>query len=285
MTPRLDPAQLDHAIRLYLSGESPAKIQATAGVSCTRLHRERLARGIPPRGHRVLPDDQIAAAYLNGASEFALAKQFNVSRGTIAKRLIATGVERRGSSQAGIVRAGKQDVTERRGQAAAAHAASRKRRVSMLSKQRRALNVEFRAQPASASEARLAGMLRARGVETTTQRAIGPYNVDIAALPVAVEVLGGGWHAYKASHRERTPHILDEGWHLVMVWDFEGRSALGEGAAEYLVTFIEKMRRQPAATCQYRVISGQGEVLTARGREDDEFPLVPPPRGRLDCGA
>lgn len=67
-----------------------------------------------------------------------------------------------------------------------------------------------------------------------------------------------------------------------MVWDYEGRSAIGQGAAEYLVSFTEEVRRNPPATSQYRVITGKGELLAARGREDNEFPLVPPPRGRID---
>jgi hypothetical protein len=125
-------------------------------------------------------------------------------------------------------------------------------------------------------------MLAERGIDSIAQRAIGVYNVDLAALPVAVEVLGGGWHSIKTVHAERTPYILDEGWHLVMVWDYEGRSSLGPGAADYVVAFLDEVRRNPPATCQYRVISGQGKLLAACGREDNEFPLVPPPRGRLN---
>jgi hypothetical protein len=64
-----------------------------------------------------------------------------------------------------------------------------------------------------------------------------------------------------------------------MVWDYEGVSDLGPGAAEYIVTFLDEVRRNPPATCQYRVITGQGQVLAACGSESGEFPLIPPPRG------
>lgn len=124
---------------------------------------------------------------------------------------------------------------------------------------------------------------RAKGQEHFDQARgiVERYN----ALPVAVEVLGGGWHGVKARHAERTPYILDAGWHLVMIWDHEGSSALSAGAADYLVSFAEEVRRNPPATCQYRVISGNGQLLAACGREDNEFPLVPPSRGGIDLSA
>lgn len=277
----LDPAKLDYAIELYLAGKPVQEIATTAGVSVTRFHRERVARGVPSRKTRELPIADIASAYLGGASELALGKQYGVSRNVIARRLAEAGVQRRGSSEAGITRAAKLSAADRKTQAAAANRAARMRRVPQIQKHRRALDLELAGQAQSSGEAELHQLLADRGLMATRQRAIGVYNVDLALLPVAVEVLGGGWHAVKTVHAERTPYILDEGWHLVMVWDYEGRSALGPGAADYLVTFLEQVRRNPPATCQYRVISGQGEVLAARGREDDEFPLEPPPRGSL----
>lgn len=276
----LDPAIFDYAIELYLAGKPVQEIEATAGISLTSLHRERVARGIPTRGPD-LPMTEIISAYRSGASELALSRQYGVSRGAISKRLIAAGVERRGTKEAGLVRVGGMTVEERKAQALAANKAARKRRVPEIEKFRRALAIEHRGMHDSGSEGLLRSMILGHGESAQPQRAIGPYNVDLAMLPVAVEVLGGGWHSAKTTHTERTPYILDAGWHLVMVWDYEGVSALGPGAADYLVTFVEKVRRNPPATCQYRVITGQGEVLAARGREDNEFPLEPPPRGRL----
>lgn len=278
----LAPAQLDHAVQLYLSGEPIEKIKPTSGVSPTRLYRELRARGVPSRKEFTLPDEQIAAAYNAGASEYALARQYGVSRNVIARRLEQSGVQRRGPSDAGKVRVSQMTLDERRLQVAAANRAARMRTVPQLDKFRRALQIEAEGKSGSAGESLLRDLMAERGQPGALHRAVGPYNVDLAYLPVAVEVLGGGWHADKATHAERTPYILDEGWHLVMVWDHEGCSALGPGAADYLVAFVDEMRRQPPATCQYRVISGDGQLLAARGREDGEFPLVPPPRGRLD---
>jgi hypothetical protein len=277
----LDPAKLDYAIELYLAGEPVEQIPSKAGVSISRLHRERIARGVPPRKGRDLPVDAIVKAYEAGASEYGLSQQYGVSRGAIAARLIEAGVQRRGMSEAGLLRVSQMSPAERKAQAAEANRAARLRRVPEIEKYRRALTVEQQGRPGSQGERDLLGMLAEREMPAVVERAVGPYNVDLALLPVAVEVLGGGFHGVKARHAERTPYILDAGWHLVMVWAYEGASALGEGAADYLVTFVEQVRRNPPATCQYRVITGQGEVLAASGREDNEFPLEPPPRGHI----
>lgn len=282
MSRKTDAAREDHAVRLYLAGESLDKIKSETGVSGTLLQRIRQRRGIPPRPrHPAIPHSSVVRAYIGGASEYALARQYGVSRGTIARILVDHGVPRRGMSEAGVVRNENLTPDQRRKQVAAANKASRVRKMSNIDKARRAVAREWQALPESEGERLLYNMLD--GYHPRAQRAIGPYNVDIAMPPVAVEILGGRWHATKATHRERTPYILDQGWHLVMVWNTsDGHSALGCGAAEYIVAFADEMRRNPPATCQYRVISGDGQLLAARGREDGEFPVVPPPRGSLN---
>lgn len=275
----LDPSQLDYAIKLYLAGKTRQEIASASGVPASCLNRERVARGIPPRKLHVLPVESIVAAYESGASVYGLARQYGISRGPIDRVLAEAGVKPRGMSDAGLTRNAHLSFEERKAQTAAANRAARMRRVPQIAKLRRALDAERKGVHQSDGERMLAEMLAQRGVETTAHRAIGAYNIDLAALPVAVEILGGGWHSIKAVHAERTPYILDEGWHLVMVWDYEGLSTLGMGAADYIVAFVEQMRRNPPATCQYRVITGQGELLAACGREDNEFPLEPPPRG------
>lgn len=277
----LDPADLDYAIELYLAGQTLQEIATQSGVSISRFHRERIARGIPPRKTKNLPIDKIVASYKAGSGVRAIAREYGVSGPVIEKRLRDAGVPRRSFSEAGLVRAAQMSPDERKAQAAAANRASRLRRQPMTDKLRRALALEQKGAFGSPSEEALAAMLAACGQQVTPQRAIGPYNVDLAMPPVAVEVLGGGWHSIKSAHAERTPYILDEGWHLVMVWDHKGGSALGAGAANYIASFVDEMRRNPPGGCQYRVIAGNGQLLAALGREDNKFPLEPPPRSRV----
>lgn len=285
MAAPLNPADIDEAIRLYLAGKPIHEIEAEAGVSLTTLHRYRRKRGIPTRPTTPLDPERVVRAYLSGVSEYAIAREHGLSRGPISRILREAGIQRRGCSDAGIVRAAKMTSAERQAQAAAANEASRSRTDSAIQKNRRALLNELTESHQSVGEQALGQWLRELGESPIAQRAIGKYNVDLAMNPVAVEVLGGGWHAYKATHAQRTPDILDQGWNLVMVWDHKGRSPLSLGAAEYLVAFVQEVRRNPPASCQYRVVSGDGEVLAARSREDNDFPVIRPTSSRLNVRA
>jgi very-short-patch-repair endonuclease len=303
----LDPAKLDHAIQLYLAGEPEAQILATVGIGCTTLHRERNRRGIPPRRELALPVAEIAAAYEAGESEYSLGLRYGVSRNVIRRRLEETGVEIRSMSKAGKVRASKMTRTERAAQLDAAHKAWRKRYptfdslpartrqclvenptyIDETGKRRytheflvaRALLREKSRQSHSEGDLLMEKLLQKCGLAPVAQKAISKYNVDVAVAPVAVEVLGGTWHLEKRHHAVRTPKILDEGWHLVFVWNNKGTSPLTEKAADYVIAFLDEIRRDPPAIGQYRVITGNGQLLATGSREDDKFPLVPPPRG------
>jgi very-short-patch-repair endonuclease len=280
-----DPLHLDHAIELYLAGESIEQIASDTGVAVSVLGRERRRRGIPTRKELVLPNQEIVSAYQAGESEYSISRRLQVSRNVVRRRLEAADVPVRSMSEAGLVRAAKLTREERERQASAAHATVKGTRQSPEQLLRRAAANESRGQFGSPGEEWLGQQLSVRGVQPVPQKAIGKYNVDLAVHPVAVEVLGGGWHLAKRHHAARTPHILDQGWALLFVWNHEGRSALREGATNYVVTFLDEVRRDPSLIGEYRVIAGDGQLL-ARGRaDDDEFPLVPPPRGRVRSGA
>lgn len=279
MAAPLDPANLDHAIDLYLAGEPEPEIIATTGVSHSALHRERGRRGIPPRRNRDVDSTAIVAAYLAGESEYALARHLGVSRGVVRKRLTDAGVTIRRPSEAGLVRASKMPKAQRATQAAAAQRAARQRKVSEAELCTRARARERDGKFGSEGELFLAQLLERRDLLPIPQKAIGKYNIDMAAAEtVAVEVLGGNWHSTKGTHAIRTPQILNAGWHLIMVWNQNGTGPITAGAADYIAAFAEQVRWQPTLTRQYRVVTGDGEVLAARCADDDEFPLIPPSR-------
>lgn len=276
-----DPANLDDAIRRYLSGEPMTQITAATGVGGSVLFRERARRGIPPRRNLPLPSEDIAAAYRAGESEYSLSLRYKVSRLAIRKRLTELGVEIRGRSEAGKVRARRMTPAERLAQARPSHDALRGTKQPVEALLARAQQRERRGLCDSPGELRLLGDLRNRGLDPTPQKAIGKYNVDLAVAPIAMEVLGGGWHFAKRHHAVRTPAILNEGWCLLFIWNHEGDSALTSKAADYVVTFLNEVRRNPSLVGEYRVIAGNGQFLARGCADDDEFPLVKPPRGRV----
>jgi hypothetical protein len=126
-------------------------------------------------------------------------------------------------------------------------------------------------------------MLAIRGVETVPQKAIGPYNADLGAEPVAVECFSGEWHRY-GRHIDRFPersiYLLDQGWNLAIIWIENGRRnhagvPLTGRAIDYLVTFIEQSRRDPTFRREYRVIWGDGKILSVSDADLDNFSVIP----------
>jgi very-short-patch-repair endonuclease len=128
---------------------------------------------------------------------------------------------------------------------------------------------------ASSREHQFGAYLTGAGLAVTPQKAVGPYNIDFAVGAIAVEILGGGWHAYKPEHQKRTPYILNQGWHMLFVWDLK-KAPLCVEAAEYVVAFAKNASGNPSAIREYRVIRGDGQLMTRGSADDDQFPLVPP---------
>lgn len=291
------PANVDNAVRDYLAGESCQVVAARHRISQGRLKRileERgawrdkatsraLAMAKARRPQVTLPDSDIVARYLAGESVNQLAHAFGVSRRTIDKRLDAAGVERRGSTEANRAMAAGRTPEENLRLMAAAHRAQRGRRKPLEQKIKAAATRERLQTHVSDHEKQLAEALRARGIQVTPQKAIGPYNVDLASGSIAVEVFGGGWHAY-GIHRKRTPerlrYILDEGWNLVIVWASANRWPVGPGACDYIVAFAQEASGDPSMRGEYRVIFGDGQDATRPGLDVDDLARVPSRSGR-----
>jgi hypothetical protein len=115
------------------------------------------------------------------------------------------------------------------------------------------------------------------------QKAVGPYNIDIAAKPIAVEIFGGHWHG-SGRHVARAPkrfrYLLDQGWPFVIVWADARHAPLTPDAAQYIVTFAEFVRSHPTARREYRVIWGTGEEATPVKPQLNKVAHVPSLAGR-----
>ncbi|MCA1676592.1 MAG: hypothetical protein LC799_31945 [Actinobacteria bacterium] len=210
-----------------------------------------------------------------------LASSYQVSRAVIDRWLRELGTEPRKQTEANRTHLAQLSREQRAAKVSAAHAALRGRPKTPEVKARVAQGRQrnrYGGRP-SPRQQWLAGELAERGHDVVEELAIGPYNLDIA-IPehaVAVEILGGTWHAGKAIHCVRSPHILDAGWHLVLIWDLPGHDIpVGPGAVDYLVAFLESTSLYPSAPGEYRVIRGDGQLCTASRPDDDDFTLKSP---------
>lgn len=221
--------------------------------------------------------DELIHLYCNGMSEKALADHYGVSRTAIRHRLIAQDIPRRGQSEAEIVKWQQMSPQKRQTQVAAAHAATLGHPVPPMRGHRIAETLQARGRM-NPTEALLQHLLAARGISTCPQQAIGPYNCDLGAPPVAVECWGGEWH-FSGAHARREPqrlrYFFNAGWHAIYIV-ISIRFPLLARATDDIAAFIEMARSRPSMRREYRMIGGTGELLACGSEDDKHFPLIPP---------
>ncbi|WP_369123291.1 helix-turn-helix domain-containing protein [Nocardia puris] len=290
-------AFIDQIVEMYRAGKSYTQIGAILGKDPASLRDAIQRRGIElprntyrsPKAMPAPPD--IASRYAEGQSVLALAEQCGVSRRVVDRWLTEAGVTLRSRSEAGKVRAERMSPAERRRQAAAANTAARGRvrnvaelQQSAETRQRKAAEGVLRRSP---MEIQLGRWLQERAVNFIPEQVIAGYNVDFGIKPVAVELLGGSWHAApsrRAHHAKRTHDILNAGWSMVYIWSTHHVPVTPAGADE-LVTHIQQASRHPSPIGEYRVLRGDGQLVACGGDEGDEFALVVPSIADLSVGA
>ena len=292
---------LEDAIHAYESGDGGCRAVAKMfNIPEKRLRDTLVERGtfLAGKGNRTatlqgeatrlllsgLPTGDICDAYLAGVSENELAKTHGIPRTKVGTILRYAGIPRRDQATANRLMVAARTPEENVRNTEAAHAAVRGVKHTW---DRRCASAQRRhgQPPAVATELLYAAWLRLRGIATVPQHAIGPYNCDLGAEPVAVEIFGGNWHGHgkhAAKFAERGHYILDQGWALVIVWVDQVKQCLTEASADYLAAFVEEARRDPSLRGQYRVVWGDGEEVPTAGKQLDDFASVPPRRGRTD---
>lgn len=232
--------------------------------------------------------DDVIRRYQAGHTQAEIAVEVGVQAATVSRWIKQRGATISRSEVARRYNA-RLSPEERSARAAAAHDAVRGMKRTPEDLTKRAASREANPSNISIAERMLSDWLAVRGVETIPQKAIGPYNTDLGAYPVAVEVFGGNWHAngrHIARHSDRVRYILDAGWHVIIVWSHGLHSPLSVEAADYVVSFLQSADRNPSATRQYRVVRGSGEIIAFGCAKDDDFSFVPTYRTRdeIRCG-
>lgn len=289
-----DTTQLDDAITFYES----CQVAFREVVSRFRVPRTVLKRRLQERGTwrsrsesgkgRTSPNkrddldtDSICARYQQGESQNSIAQAWGVTRRVIRRVLESNNVPIRGSVQANQVMMSQRSETENRHNTHAAHEAARGRERSFGEACRMAQGRQRSLAKVSPLEAQVCEWLTRRSVPLVQQQAIGPYNCDIAAGSVAVEVFGGNWHdsgQHRAVFPKRARYILDQGWLLVIVWVIRERPLRPE-LGEYLASLYEIASSDPSVRGQYRVVWGTGEDATVPGLDLDQLARPPARHG------
>lgn len=205
-----------------------------------------------------------------GETVLGLSKIFGIARTGIIARLKESGRQIRGKTETMTKILGERYATmspaDRAKITAAAHVARRGQKVPLEEKIERALANE--AKPCHSSlELWVAACLGTHQIAFVPQKAVGPYNVDIALTEsrIAVEIFGGYWHRtgrHAARFRGRTDYLIDAGWLPIIVWSVTDKP-LGMGAINEIVTIHKRRCQGEPVGRQEHVIWGTGERLPA----------------------
>lgn len=271
MSRKIEFSNFDNLIERYLAGESTYELASEIGISVSVIIRRLKGAGIAMRGVRknISNIDTYIARYVAGESEKSLSAEMGISRPAFRRRLHESGVHIRDRSEGMSARWAITDDAGRAAMLTHAHAVTKGRKMTIDERSRNARSKEIAMSGIVLGESLLAQHIESLGYTVSHQKAIGIYNIDIALneFPLAVEVFGGGWHAYGrhlARFHERVKYLLDSGWHVLIVWVDGRRYPITINCAKYIHALVQELRINPTDGCQYRVILGNGETAPVR---------------------
>lgn len=258
----------------HLVGESYSEITKNLGIGSSTIARVLTRNGIatPGRGkNRIeLPVTEIIELYNSGFHANELGRMFGVNRIVIERRLDEAGIGKRTPAEANRIMMAGRTREENIRNALAANVATRGAKQPIERQHKMAMGRERLLNNVSNDEFALWELLWDRCISFTPQKAVGKYNVDVAIneFPIAVEVFGGMWHAHghhAGRFRHRFDYLLDRGWIPVIIWADNSANRpwpIGVGAVEYLVSLIQRFRRNEPIPRQEQVIRGDGNACS-----------------------
>lgn len=273
---------INHAISLYESGKSITQIAKELGVGSSTISRR-----FSQAGYRTLRSNaeigwltaqrrygdisEAIRMYVSGSTLEDARKSIGVPRRFLEKAIVKAGHTLRTQAQQLGLRYTRMSVSERRSITAQANIALRGKKASPKRMERRARTNENTLQLASRADLILALWLVQRGVQIIPQKAVGPYNIDIAVehLFVAIEV-NGHWRHFSSSNAaaiiQRKKYLRDRGWVLIEVrltsthdrpWKY-----LRPLCADKIITLLDRISRGETLTSEETVLGGDGELFT-----------------------
>lgn len=287
-------AQFDvpHIISKYVDGASTNSICIEFGIAESTLNMIFKFNGVKKRSRgeqgRINGKAQresrldvalVESLYADGIGVRGIADKLGVAPNVIKRMLEDIGHKTRNRSEQQSARMKRATKEERIKLTQKANASARGKSATKESRIRIAQTCQFKGDRRNSRlEKMFLQLMAERGVNLSQQIAIDSYNCDFAIDTIAVEIWGGGWHftgEHAARFPERTRKILDSGFQLVIL-PFLGRFQLVPEIADYLVTFLDELRRNPPPTSQYWVIWGAGEAIVSGGSESINDALIVP---------
>lgn len=209
--------------------------------------------------------NDIIKAYESLESCKSIATRYEVSRTYLNKVLIQHGVAIRNRSAGMYARMALTTPEERLKLSEKAHDAVRGKTNTIETLIDKAKVREKTMQYVGKGEDYLFDLMCERGLVARRQMACERYNIDFAFPPVAVELLFHSSSPFsREPDRKKIEYLTKNGWAVLYI-RLAQLSYLCERHADYAVSFVDEVGRNPALIGEYRVI-GRTCNLEASGR-------------------
>lgn len=280
MTRKIKINNVDDLIRQYNGGVSTKQIAENLGVSVNTITRAFKERGVDSfrKTKNPINPDTVCEMFNSGKSVNHISKEFQVSRGAINTILRANNIQIRNVKDASVLFTSTLTQEEINRKVANAHIACRGRKATETELIKKAFTIETKGGFDSVYEEILSKNLSDIGINTTPQKAIGMYNIDLATnTKIAVEIFGGNWHSTgsaAARFCKRCKYLFDQGWNLIVIWcdkSFESVSVL---CAEYISTIHNAISTDPTIVGQYWMLGCDGQLQATGSLNNDHIPLI-----------
>lgn len=261
-------------IFMYNSGSSFSEISDRFKIGSGTINKMLTSNGVKIRGDYLHLYPEIVRLYSEGVSELEVSNRLNISRGVVSTAIRKAGVRRRNGSEANTLRMQRLTFEERQALTAGCHTVEAMAKCAATS--------ETTAQRVGENEFTLRKWLKDAGIRTVGQMPVGPYNLDLFSMPVAVEVSGSVNNPlYQVRYRKRTKYLLERGFWVIYVC-FAQRLVTGRrirfspAVTDKIVSFIEFARRNPSSLGKYWVVWGDGEprFLDSSYEDFNHRPLI-----------
>jgi len=218
-----------------------------------------------PRILKIPNIDDLIKRYQSGVSLNQIAKDTGIVRITLWRHFVKKGVQMRGQSDSEALKwQTRRCPSMIQRQLSAAWAARSGAKDPLARRIKRAITREARGTHVFLHETEILRRLRSRGYCFVPQKAIGPYNVDLAMNEsrVAVEIIGSQMNRSRRSkYPERLEYILDQGWFVLLV---SLRSALDveyEPICNEIIRWADLAGSNKSLRGQYGVIGRNAKPL------------------------
>lgn len=289
-TLRRFPLNTDDVIGMYNNGIATTTIADKYGCSLNAVINCLKRNGVYGgrydwesyirRTYGVEPAD-LLHMYKSGMWKNEIAKVTGISEGAVGKYLEKLGIPiANNRSDAMKNRIDRMTTKEIKELTKPAHDAVRGMKRTNADLAKRARGKEKAGKLHGKAEKDLYWYLVNLGIKPIPQKAIWIYNIDLMIGNVAVEVTGRGRkRANYTAYIERTKYLLNKGLALIYVWA-NSAFPIEIGAAEYIVSFCDRVSSNPSMLGKYWVIRRDGKLMTSGGSDDNEFAgILTPVRG------